>query len=326
MKKGDAIAVARVGGIMAAKKTADLIPLAHPSIGITGVNIDVDVFQGANGRVALAEEEQSNDRAKRIWKREEPIQRDGPDLSFACGEHSRSHLTIINPSSGKKCAFHAGASPTSYESKFGGVQITATVECDGKTGVEMEALAAASVAGLTIYDMCKGVDKGMVMQGVRVMRKTGGKSGGWKWDEHTQSVQRIPNPSSAATLTADARSAADAPSTSTTLAQAAEMGQDRFNSLLLMHEYEFMNEYHHTKRKFAMLEQVFQERVEQKVAKVRKHVKTRQDEVECGERGRVDQEAMEKQRWLRRKRYEASAGGSILMPEYRQWMLGPKMV
>jgi molybdenum cofactor biosynthesis protein MoaC len=53
------------------------------------------------------------------------------------------------------------------------------VQCEGKTGVEMEALTAASVAGLTVYDMCKAVDKGMWIEGLRVVRKEGGKSGTW---------------------------------------------------------------------------------------------------------------------------------------------------
>ena len=59
------------------------------------------------------------------------------------------------------------------------VLITATVSCDGKTGVEMEALTAASAAALTVYDMCKAVDKGMVIGDLRVVLKEGGKSGRW---------------------------------------------------------------------------------------------------------------------------------------------------
>ena len=59
------------------------------------------------------------------------------------------------------------------------VEITATVRTTGKTGVEMEALTAVSVAGLTVYDMCKAVDKGMQVEAVRLVSKTGGKSGDW---------------------------------------------------------------------------------------------------------------------------------------------------
>lgn len=109
-KKGDVLGVARLAGIMAAKRTADLIPLCHP-LPITAVAIELI-----------------------------------PDR-----------------------AAHA-------------VQIAATVRTTGQTGVEMEALTAASVAALTVYDMCKAVDRGMRIEAVRVVHKAGGKSG-----EFTQS-------------------------------------------------------------------------------------------------------------------------------------------
>ncbi|TPG22676.1 cyclic pyranopterin monophosphate synthase MoaC [Sphingomonas koreensis] len=104
--KGDVLAVARVAGIMAAKKTAELIPLCHP-LPLTRVSIDL------------------------------------------------------------------AADAT-------GVTVTATAETEGKTGVEMEALTAASVALLTIYDMAKAIDKAMVIDGVRLLIKTGGKSGDFR--------------------------------------------------------------------------------------------------------------------------------------------------
>jgi cyclic pyranopterin monophosphate synthase len=103
-KKGDVLGVARLAGIMAAKRTADLIPLCHP-LPITSVAIDL-----------------------------EPA---GDDA----------------------------------------VEITATVKTTGQTGVEMEALTAASVAALTVYDMCKAVDRAMRIEGLRVVAKSGGKSG-----------------------------------------------------------------------------------------------------------------------------------------------------
>lgn len=106
LKKGDALAVARVAGIMAAKKTAELIPLCHP-IALTSVTVDI-VADGA----ALA--------------------------------------------------------------------ITATAETTGQTGVEMEALTAAAVAALTLYDMAKSMDRGMTISAVRLIEKTGGKSGDFK--------------------------------------------------------------------------------------------------------------------------------------------------
>ncbi|KAI1457667.1 molybdenum cofactor biosynthesis prote [Annulohypoxylon moriforme] len=116
MKKGDVLGVARVAGIMAAKRTSDLIPLCHP-IAITKVTVDLVVHENDN-----------NVREK---------------------------------------------------NEGGQIDIEATVACDGKTGVEMEALTAASTAALTVYDMCKAVDKGMSIQGLRVVLKEGGKSGRW---------------------------------------------------------------------------------------------------------------------------------------------------
>ncbi len=104
-KKGDVLGIARIAGIMAAKKTSDLIPLCHP-LALTRVAVEFAVL---------------------------------PEGST-------------------------------------GIQCAATVETVGPTGVEMEALTAVQVALLTIYDMCKAVDRGMVMQGIRVEEKRGGKS------------------------------------------------------------------------------------------------------------------------------------------------------
>ncbi|KAI0476728.1 molybdenum cofactor biosynthesis protein 1 B [Xylaria cf. heliscus] len=110
IQKGDVLGVARVAGIMAAKRTSDLIPLCHP-IALSKVTVDLQVVQG--------------------------------------------------------------------QDDAGRVDIEATVACEGKTGVEMEALTAASTAALTIYDMCKAVDKRMTIEGLRVVLKEGGKSGRW---------------------------------------------------------------------------------------------------------------------------------------------------
>ncbi|MHC9417435.1 cyclic pyranopterin monophosphate synthase MoaC [Sphingomonas citri] len=104
--KGDVLAVARVAGIMAAKRTSELVPLCHPL----------------------------------------PISRVALDLTV--DEH--------------------------------GVTASATVATDGKTGVEMEALTAVSVALLTVYDMAKALDKAMVIGGVRLLAKSGGRSGDWR--------------------------------------------------------------------------------------------------------------------------------------------------
>lgn len=106
-KKGDVLAVARIAGIQAAKKCADLIPLCHPLM-LSSVKLE------------LAADSQAN----------------------------RIH-------------------------------IVASCKVTGQTGVEMEALTAASVAALTVYDMCKAVDRGMEVSGLRVLHKSGGKSGDW---------------------------------------------------------------------------------------------------------------------------------------------------
>lgn len=104
--KGDVLAAARIAGIMAAKKTADLIPLCHP-LALDAVTVDF-VFEAD------------------------------------------------------------------------GVRATATASLTGKTGVEMEAMTAVSIALLTVYDMAKALDKGMIIGGVRLIEKRGGKSGTWQ--------------------------------------------------------------------------------------------------------------------------------------------------
>lgn len=109
-KKGDVLATARIAGIMAAKKTHELVPLCHPLM-LSKVTVDIE-----------------------------------PDRALP------------------------------------GLRVTAEVRVDGRTGVEMEALTAVSVACLTIYDMAKALDKGMVLSGIRLLQKTGGKSGAWRAD------------------------------------------------------------------------------------------------------------------------------------------------
>ena len=111
MKKGDVLAVAQVAGIMAAKRTSELIPMCHP--------------------IALT----------------------AADIGFALDDAAHT------------------------------VEITATVRCNGETGVEMEALTAASIAALTIYDMCKSAQRDIVIENVRLLRKSGGKSGDYAIDE-----------------------------------------------------------------------------------------------------------------------------------------------
>jgi len=106
LAKGDALGVARVAGIMAAKRTSELIPLCHP-LPITSVGVDFELLED-------------------------------------------------------------------------GVRIVATARVTGRTGVEMEALTAAAVAGLTVIDMVKGVEPGVWLKSIRLLVKSGGKSGTWK--------------------------------------------------------------------------------------------------------------------------------------------------
>ena len=104
--KGDVLAAARIAGIMAAKRTAELIPLCHP-LALDAVTVDFEIEDGA-------------------------------------------------------------------------VRVIASASLTGRTGVEMEALTAASIALLTLYDMAKALDKGMIISGIRLLEKRGGKSGDWK--------------------------------------------------------------------------------------------------------------------------------------------------
>ena len=107
VKKGDPLQAARLAGIMAAKRTSELIPLCHP-LALTSVQVDLAVDRKRNA-----------------------------------------------------------------------VDITATCKLEGRTGVEMEALTAVAVAALTVYDMCKAVDRGMQIEDIRLVSKSGGKSGDW---------------------------------------------------------------------------------------------------------------------------------------------------
>ena len=111
LKKGDVLAVAQVAGIMAAKRTSDLIPMCHP-LPLSAV-----------------------------------------DIKFAFNERENS------------------------------IEIAAAVKCSGVTGVEMEALTAVSAAALTVYDMCKAVQKDMVIGNIRLLKKSGGKSGDFRRSE-----------------------------------------------------------------------------------------------------------------------------------------------
>jgi molybdenum cofactor biosynthesis protein MoaC len=170
-KKGDVLGVARLAGIMASKRTADLIPLCHP-IAITHVSVDVDLIPGNESSVSSTKEDQAlNSDAQQSIQWAGTGQGDAHHLSS-----DNSNPTLKDHSS--KVAQHFPLMPEKTQTN-GSVEINATVSCEGKTGVEMEALTAASVAALTVYDMCKAVDKGMRIEGLRVVRKEGGRSGTW---------------------------------------------------------------------------------------------------------------------------------------------------
>lgn len=134
MAKGDVLAVAQVAGIMAAKRTGELIPMCHP-LAITSVELGFQFIEAPGPLPAMVNPPPSG-----------------------------------SPSEG-------GPPPGVGNPPTARIVITATVKTTGKTGVEMEALTAVAVAGLTIYDMCKAVDRGMQIENIRLVRKSGGKSG-----------------------------------------------------------------------------------------------------------------------------------------------------
>jgi cyclic pyranopterin monophosphate synthase len=140
-KKGDVLGIARIAGIMAAKKTSELIPLCHP-LALTRVAIDfVAVPACQTGDVAIISSKTGQNEAPNIAVGALPDASSIAALGMAC------------------------------------ITCTATVETVGPTGVEMEALTAVQVTLLTIYDMCKAADRGMTMTGIRLLEKHGGKSG-----------------------------------------------------------------------------------------------------------------------------------------------------
>ena len=99
------------------------------------------------------------------------------------GIQAAKHASDLIPLCHPLSLTHASVDFEIQADGYAGVGITATVETDGKTGVEMEALAAVSIAALTIYDMCKAADRGMLVTDVRLVRKEGGRSGTWTREE-----------------------------------------------------------------------------------------------------------------------------------------------
>lgn len=140
--------MARVAGLMAMKRTAEVVPLAHTGVAIMGGRVWCEAVDG----VCM----QGNGEAS--------IQREGKSGGTAVGEDD---------------ALVQAMRLTERIGEFGGVRIGVLVETEGKTGVEMEALTGVMGAGLTVVDMVKSVDKGCEIQGVKVVGKKGGRSGGW---------------------------------------------------------------------------------------------------------------------------------------------------
>lgn len=171
---------------MAAKRTADLVPLCHP-IAITHVSVELDVFgQDSTAQVDKTEQGEEKSVEGKQERVSVPWQGTGQGdaypfhvVSPKAADYQTKATAKTSTSAKVPRSFIEDTTPKGKQKKFGSVNITATVQCDGKTGVEMEALTAASVAALTVYDMCKAVDKGMRIEGLRVVRKEGGKSGTW---------------------------------------------------------------------------------------------------------------------------------------------------
>lgn len=271
MKKGDVLGVARIAGIMAAKKTSDLIPLCHP-IMITKVSVECQLVPPKEERTTGLARGVVGTANEALVKADDCVELgggsratvgadDGPSISDEVGVGSTAGLDVAGDGASVRAATEVGAElgvslndeldhgrecPGGHSEKhheratdatglvcddslvavnvdldrvtvgvrgdvrdvtlsprgssgsrrlkgdvssgskkdevlsnFGRIEITATVQCQGKTGVEMEALTAVTVAALTVYDMCKAVDKHMRIDGARVVRKEGGKSGDW---------------------------------------------------------------------------------------------------------------------------------------------------
>lgn len=141
---------------MAAKRTSDIVPLCHSGVGLEGVEIHVEVV----GPEEDGPCEQGELLARGI-KGQGKRNKEGDKGNKRDGKGTEKEK-------------ERGIGP------YGGVWIECSVECEGKTGVEMEALTGVVGAGLTVVDMVKGVDRGVRMEGVRVVRKEGGRSGVWR--------------------------------------------------------------------------------------------------------------------------------------------------
>lgn len=165
MPKGDVFAAARIAGIMAAKKTHELIPLCHP-IPISHCSVDFKVYRpdGAEGNAGDVPE--SHEKRGEIESGSDAVE------TVECGAHEYG---VDEHSAVEQSAVQSDASDAAREDAV--IEIEACVRTVGQTGAEMEAMTAVAVAGLTIYDMVKGVDRGVRLSDIRLVEKSGGKSG-----------------------------------------------------------------------------------------------------------------------------------------------------
>ncbi|KAK8190276.1 MoaC family-domain-containing protein [Phyllosticta capitalensis] len=195
MKKGDVLSTARIAGIMAAKQTPNLVPLCH-NIVLTGAEVEVQlVLPPAESEVESKAEEQraveTADKTESDSQEASATQNSSTDdvPETAAIDSKGQNSPVANGSSAElenpvsKSAVgprhNARAAPDHGDFPNGAVFLTARCESTTATGVEMEALVAANSAALTVYDMCKAVDKHMVLGNSRVVLKSGGKSGTW---------------------------------------------------------------------------------------------------------------------------------------------------
>ncbi|KAF9916957.1 hypothetical protein BX616_002328 [Lobosporangium transversale] len=145
-KKGDVLTVAQIAGIQAAKQTSNLIPLCHPLL-LTHVSVELKLVEDID---------------------------------------DTNHTDMDSGKSRRNSSSYSSNNVDKHGLRGGRVEIESKVACMGNTGVEMEALTGATVAALTVFDMCKAVGKDMVIGEIKVLEKTGGKSGVYKHQQKGQ--------------------------------------------------------------------------------------------------------------------------------------------
>lgn len=207
LQKGDVLAVARIAAITAAKKTSDWIPLCHSGVPIEGIRVRVEVVDGdVDGN---SQEKKPITTSSQTLTSSPPHTSADADLSIPSTPPPSSSNSNQIPTpqtsttsplpSPSPAAANPGPSDEDPSTQtlnnhlqtlfqtplppYGGIRISVRVDTTAKTGVEMEALVGVIGAGLAVVDMCKGVDRGLVLEGVRAVWKRGGKGkgGGGEW-------------------------------------------------------------------------------------------------------------------------------------------------